>query len=476
MGRTLFQKIWDAHVVHRREDGLCLLYVDRHYFHEGSFHAFNMLQARGLKVRRPDLTFGFGDHYAPTRPSRDRSTGAIADPEIRGVIETFEGNARAHGIRAFELADPLQGIVHVAAPEQGLTLPGMTVVCGDSHTSTHGALGALAFGIGASEVAHVLATQTIWQAMPRQMRVTFRGEAPSGVTAKDMALALIARIGTGGGAGAAIEFAGEAVRGLSVEGRLTLCNMAIEAGARTGMVAPDAMTAAWLSGRPLAPQAPDPAWAALFSDADAPFDGEVTIDAGGLSPMATWGTSPEEAAPLSGRIPRPEEAPDEARRKAWTRSLEYMGLSGGEWLADVPIDRVFLGSCTNSRLEDLRAAATVLRGRRIAVPMLVSPGSTPVKRAAEAEGLDRIFTEAGASWEESGCSLCVAMNGDSVGEGERCASTSNRNFMGRQGRNARTHLVSPASAAASALAGRLVAAPDASREGAALSGSQPPVA
>lgn len=455
MGRTLFQKIWDAHVVHRRDDGLCLLYVDRHYFHEGSFHAFNMLRARGLKVRRPELSFGFGDHYVPTRA---RSTAAVPDPEIRGIIETFEQNARTQGLRAFDLADPAQGIVHVAAPEQGLTLPGLTVVCGDSHTSTHGALGALAFGIGASEVAHVLATQTIWQSPPRQFLCRFKGTLPAGSSAKDMALALISRIGTGGATGCAIEFAGSAVRTLSVEGRLTLCNMAIEAGARTGMVAPDAVTIAWLAGRPFAPAQPDPAWAALFSDPDARFDAEVTLDAGAITPMATWGTSPEEAAPLTGRVPRLEDAADEARRKAWARSLDYMGLKGGERLGDIRIDRVFLGSCTNSRLEDLEAAAEVLKGRRVAVPMLVSPGSTPVKRAAEARGLDRIFREAGASWEESGCSLCVSMNGDSVGEGERCASTSNRNFAGRQGRGARTHLVSPASAAAAALAGRLVPA------------------
>jgi 3-isopropylmalate/(R)-2-methylmalate dehydratase large subunit len=455
MPRTLFSKIWDAHVVHRRDDGLCLLYVDRHYFHEGSFHAFNMLKARGMKVRRPDLSFGFGDHYAPTRA---RSTEAIADPEVRGIIETFQANARAAGIRAYEMADPQQGIVHVAAPELGLTLPGTIIVCGDSHTSSHGALGALAFGIGASEVAHVFATQTIWQSMPRQIRVTFAGALPAGSTAKDMALALIAQIGTGGALGGAIEFAGEAVRALSVEARLTLCNMAIEAGARTGMVAPDAVTEAFLAGRPFAPKAPDPAWRDLASDAGAVFDQEVRVDAARITPMATWGTSPEEAVPLAARVPRPDEAPDEARRAAWQRSLDYMGLAGGEPMADVKVDRVFLGSCTNSRIEDLRAAAAVLKGRRVAVPMLVSPGSTTVKRAAEAEGLDRIFAEAGASWEESACSLCVSMNGDSVGEGERCASTSNRNFVGRQGRGARTHLVSPASAAASALAGRLVAA------------------
>jgi 3-isopropylmalate/(R)-2-methylmalate dehydratase large subunit len=451
MGRTLFRKIWDAHAVHRRDDGLTLLYVNRHLFHEGSFHAFNMLRARGLRVRRPDLTFGFGDHYAPTAA---RSTAAIADPEIRGIIELFERNAAEHRIRVFALADPDQGIVHVAAPEQGITGPGMVVVCGDSHTSTHGALGALAFGIGASEVAHVLATQTIWQSMPRQFRAVFQGRAAPGVSAKDLALALIAQIGTGGAAGCAIEFAGEAVRALPVEGRLTLCNMAIEAGARTGMVAPDEVTHAWLRGRPFAGPVPGD----LASDEDAAFDAEAVLDAAAIAPMATWGTSPEEAAPLTGRVPRPEEAPDEARSRAWRRSLDYMGLTGGERLADIRVDRVFLGSCTNSRLDDLRAAAEVLRGRRVAVPMLVSPGSTAVKRAAEAEGLDRIFAEAGAEWRESGCSLCVAMNGDAVAEGERCASTSNRNFPGRQGRGARTHLVSPASAAAAALAGRLVPA------------------
>ncbi|PWS35321.1 3-isopropylmalate dehydratase large subunit [Falsiroseomonas bella] len=452
MPRTLFEKIWDAHVVHRRDDGLCLLYVDRHYFHEGSFHAFNMLRAKGLKVRRPDLSFGFGDHYVPTR---GRETAAIPDPEIRGIVETFEKNAKEAGIQAFEIADPRQGIVHVAGPELGLTLPGMTVVCGDSHTSSHGALGALAFGIGASEVAHVLATQTIWQSKPRQIRIAFEGTLPAGSTAKDMALALIAEIGTGGALGGAIEFMGSAVRALSVEARLTLCNMAIEAGARTGMVAPDATTLAWLQGRPFAKPVDI---APLHSDDGAAFDRDATLDAARIAPMATWGTSPEEAVPLSGRVPRPEDAPDEARQKAWRGSLDYMGLSGGERLSDVKVDRVFLGSCTNSRLEDLRAAAAVLQGRRIAVPMLVSPGSTAIKREAEAEGLDRIFREAGASWEESGCSLCVSMNGDSVAEGERCASTSNRNFRGRQGRGARTHLVSPASAAASALAGRLVAA------------------
>jgi 3-isopropylmalate/(R)-2-methylmalate dehydratase large subunit len=451
--RTLFDKIWDAHVVVRRDDGLCLLYIDRHYFHEGSFHAFNQIAARGIGLRRPDLTFGFGDHYAPTI---GRSADVVADPEIRGIIGTFEKNVATHHLTAFRLADPDQGIVHVAAPELGLTLPGMTIVCGDSHTSSHGALGALAFGIGASEVAHVFATQTIWQAKPRQMLVRFDGRPAPGVTAKDMVLALIARIGTGGAIGHAIEFAGDAIRGLPVEGRLTICNMAIEAGARTGMVAPDEATYAWIAGRRHAPDMPDPRWRALFSDTGARFDAEVVIDTASLSPMATWGTSPEEGAAITGHVPRVADAPDATRAAAWQRSLDYMGLEGGEAFADIGLDIVFLGSCTNARLPDLRAAASVLKGRRVAVPMLVSPGSESVRREAEAEGLDRIFTEAGAEWRHSGCSLCAAMNGDIVAPRKRCASTSNRNFPGRQGREARTHLVSPQTAAASAIAGRLI--------------------
>ncbi|PZW48433.1 3-isopropylmalate/(R)-2-methylmalate dehydratase large subunit [Humitalea rosea] len=447
MGRTLIEKLFDDHTVVAREDGLRLLHIDRHYFHEGSFHAFNQLRARGLPLRRPDLTFGYGDHYAPTD---SRSLDGIADSEIRGIVETFEANARAHGTTVQRLADRGQGIVHVAAPETGLTRPGMSVVCGDSHTSTHGALGALAFGIGASEVAHVLATQCIWQALPAQMRVVMTGRLGQGATAKDLALALIARIGTGGGLGHAIEFAGAAVAALPMEARLTLCNMAIEAGARSGIIAPDAITAAYLKV--------SERWAGLHSDEDAVWAREVTLDAGAVRPMATWGTSPEEAVPLAASVPRVTDAPDAARASAWARSLDYMGLLGGEPLSSLGIDRVFLGSCTNGRLSDLRAAAAVLRGRRIAVPMLISPGSSEVKRAAEAEELHHIFQEAGAEWRESGCSLCVGTNGETVPAGERCASTSNRNFPGRQGRGARTHLVSPASAAASALAGRLVAA------------------
>jgi 3-isopropylmalate/(R)-2-methylmalate dehydratase large subunit len=455
MAQTLFDKVWRAHVVMQREDGLALLYVDRHYFHEGSFHAFNALAARGLKVRRPDRSFGFGDHYAPTHSRRIEDVG---DAEIAGIIRTFEQNVSAHALPAFRLADPDQGIVHVAAPELGLTLPGQTIVCGDSHTSTHGAFGALAFGIGASEVAHVFATQCIWQQKPKRMRVKFDGAAPAVTTAKDLALALIARIGTGGAIGHAIEFAGEAVRALPMAGRMTLCNLAIEAGARTGMVAPDATTRAFLAGRRHAPATPDPAWDSLFSDADATFDRDVALDANAISPMATWGTSPEEAAPLAGRVPRAADAPDAARATAWARSLDYMGLAGGERFGDIALDLVFVGSCTNARIEDLREVAAALNGRRIAVPMIVSPGSSATRRLAEAEGLDRVLIEAGAQWRESGCSLCVAMNGESLAAGQRCASTSNRNFPGRQGRGARSHLVSPASAAASALAGRLVPA------------------
>jgi 3-isopropylmalate/(R)-2-methylmalate dehydratase large subunit len=444
--RTLLAKLFDAHTVLTREDGTALLYVDLHLCHEGSFHAFNALREAGRAVRRPDRTLGVADHYAPTDA---RSTDAIANAEVRGIIETFRANMATHGVRHFDLADPRQGIVHVVGPEQGLSRPGMLIVCGDSHTSTHGALGALAFGIGASEVAHVLATQTLWQARPRAMRVAIGGRLAPHVYAKDLALALIAAIGTGGAAGHAIEFAGTAVAALSIGARLTLCNMAIEAGARCGLVAPDAVTRAYLADRGVAWQ---PTWDALRSDEQAAFDRAVPIDAAAVAPMLTWGTSPEEAAPASGAVPDPAETRDAA---AAARALEYMGLAPGVRFADIAVDRVFIGSCTNSRIEDLRAAAAILRGRHARVPAMVSPGSTAVKRQAEAEGLARIFAEAGFAWRESGCSLCVAMNGDLASPGERVASTSNRNFPGRQGRGARTHLMSPASAAAAALTGRL---------------------
>jgi 3-isopropylmalate/(R)-2-methylmalate dehydratase large subunit len=384
-------------------------------------------------------------------------------------VTTLQANARRHGFQLFDLGDPRQGIVHVVGPEQGLTQPGLLMVCGDSHTSTHGALGALAFGIGASEVAHVLATQTLWQRKPKAMRVTVEGELGAGVTAKDLALFVIARIGVNGAAGHVIEFAGSTVRALSVEGRLTLCNMAIEAGARAGMVAPDDRTFRYLQGRPYAPapadwQAALDYWKSLPSDEGAPFDAEIAIDGTGIAPMVTWGTTPEEAVPVTGAVPDLT-AVDETRREVVARSLDYMGLAPGTPLAGLPIDQVFIGSCTNARIEDLRAAAEVARRGRAAVPAIVSPGSTLVKRAAEAEGLDRIFREAGFEWRESGCSMCCGMNGDLVPAGKRCASTSNRNFPGRQGRGARTHLMSPAMAAAAALAGRIVDVRDPAREG-----------
>lgn len=452
MARTLFQKIFDAHTVSTRSDGAALLYVDLHLAHEGSFHAFNALRAAGRTVRRPDRTLGVADHYAPTT---GRSLENIGNAEIRDIVQTFRTNMQSNRIKALDLDDPRQGIVHVVGPELGLTQPGMLIVCGDSHTSTHGAMGALAFGIGASEVAHVLATQTLWQAAPKQMRVAITGALPAHVTAKDLALALIAAIGTGGGLGHAIEFAGSTVEALGVEARLTLCNMAIEAGARSGLVAPDATTFAYLKGRPHAPKNFDESvasWAILKSDPSATFDREVTLDAEKLAPMVTWGTSPEEAAPVTAAIPDPDATRDpEAARRA----LDYMGLVPGTALRDIAVDRVFIGSCTNSRLSDLQAAAAVIRGRQVKVPALVSPGSTAIKREAEALGLDRQFTEAGFTWAESGCSMCVGTNGDTAAPGQRVASTSNRNFPGRQGRGARTHLMSPAMAAAAALTGRI---------------------
>ncbi|KQU52712.1 isopropylmalate isomerase [Bosea sp. Leaf344] len=454
--RTLFDKVWDAHVVVQREDGQCLLWIDRHFLHEGSFHAFDKLKARGTELARPDLTFGIEDHYVPTR---ERDLDRI-DPAIRGMIVQLRDNAGRHRLRLFGLDDPGQGIVHVVGPEQGLTLPGLTMVCGDSHTATHGAFGALAFGIGASEVAHVLMTQTLWQKRPKRLRITVDGALAPGIAAKDIALSIIAAIGADGAAGHAIEYAGSAIRALSMEGRLTLCNLSIEAGGRCGMVAPDETTLAYLRGRPYAPRdaAFDRAaadWLALASDGDAIFDREIALDAGRIAPTVTWGTSPEDALPITMSVPDPERAGDEGRAAHIREALAYMGLRPGQRLEDVTIDRVFIGSCTNSRIEDLRAAAAILAGRKARVPGLVSPGSAQVKRQAEEEGLDRIFTEAGLDWVAAGCSMCVGMNGDLVPPGERCASTTNRNFRGRQGPGSRTHLMSPAMAAAAAVTGRL---------------------
>ena len=454
--QSLIDKLWSAHEILRREDGESLLWVDRHYVHEGSFHAFGKLAERGSEVAEPDLTFAVADHYVPTRgPRRD-----IANPEIARMVRQLEDNTARHGIRLFGLDDPRQGIVHVVGPEQGITLPGLLVVCGDSHTSTHGALGAYAFGIGASEVAHVLMTQTIWQKKPQRMRVSVEGAAAPGVAAKDIALAIIARIGTDGATGCAVEYAGSAVRALSVEGRLTLCNMSIEVGARCGLVAPDATTFTYLAGRPYAPRGAEldraiEAWSALRSDADAQPDREVALDAAAIAPIVTWGTSPEDALPIDASVPDPARALDEARAAYLRGALDYMGIAPGRRLTDIAIDRVFIGSCTNGRIEDLRAAAAVLAGRTSKVPGLVSAGSSLVKRQAEEEGLDRIFRDAGLEWGESGCSMCVGINGDLVAPGERCASTTNRNFRGRQGPGARTHLMSPAMVAAAAVEGRL---------------------
>ena len=453
-GRTLFDKLWETHEITRREDGASLLWVDRHLVHEGSHHAFARLTERGMAVAEPALTFAVVDHYAPTR-GRDR----IADPDIARMIATLEQNAARHGIMLFGLRDPRQGIVHVVGPEQGLTLPGLTVNCGDSHTSTHGALGALAFGIGATEVAHVLATQTVWQKKPKRMRIAIEGRLGPAVGAKDVALAWIARLGADGARGHAIEYAGPVVRALSVEGRMTLCNLSIEGGARLGMVAPDETVFDWLRGRPFAPHGSDweralEQWSGLASDADARFDREESIDAGTIAPIVTWGTSPEEALPVTGTIPDPADLPPGKAVQA-RASLDYMGLAAGRPIAGTPVDRVFIGSCTNARIEDLRLAAAVLAGRRSRVPGLVSPGSALVKAQAEGEGLDRIFREAGLEWVEAGCSMCVGMNGDLVGPGERCASSTNRNFRGRQGKGARTHLMSPAMVAAAAVQGAI---------------------
>jgi len=453
---TLIDKVWAAHEITRREDGAALLWVDRHYVHEGSFHAFSQMKARGRKAAEPDLTFGVADHYVPTR-GRKRE---IANPEIAAMVRNLEINTAENGIALFGLNDPRQGIVHVVGPELGLTLPGLLIVCGDSHTSTHGAFGAYAFGIGASEVAHVLMTQTIWQKKPKRMRISVDGKAAAGVAGKDIALAIIAHIHADGAQGHAVEFAGSAIRALSMEGRLTLCNMSIEAGGRCGMVAPDLTTFSYLKGRPYAPKGAAfdeavEAWSALVTDPGAQFDREVNLDASAIAPIVTWGTTPDDALPIDGRVPDPARENDAARAKYLREALDYMGIAPGKKLTDIAIDRVFIGSCTNSRIEDLRAAAAVLAGRTAKVPGLVSPGSSAVKRQAEEEGLDKIFRQAGLEWADSGCSMCVGINGDLVPPGERCASTTNRNFRGRQGPGARTHLMSPAMVAAAAVTGHL---------------------
>ena len=452
--QTMLDKLWTAHEVLQREDGVSLLWVDRHLVHEGSHHAFAKIKERGLTVAEPDLTFAIVDHYAPTR-----GRSKIADPEISRMINTLRDNASGNSLRIYDLDDPRQGIVHVVGPEEGLTLPGLLINCGDSHTSTHGAFGALAFGIGATEVAHVLATQTVWQRKPKSMRITVEGKLGPGVSSKDIALGWIAKLGTDGAQGHAVEYAGTVIRGLSMEGRMTLCNLSIEGGARFGIIAPDETTFAYIQGRRFAPkvaawEAVCEYWCGLSSDEDAHFDREVVLDAAEIAPTVTWGTSPEQALPITASLPEVSNVPL-SEVEAVSAALEYMGLKSGQKLEGTAVDQVFIGSCTNGRIEDLRAAALVLKGRTSKIPGFVSPGSAQVKAQAEAEGLDRIFTDAGLGWVASGCSMCVGMNGDLVGEGKRCASSTNRNFKGRQGRGARTHLMSPAMVAAAAVTGAL---------------------
>ena len=463
---TLYEKIWDAHVVDRREDGTCLIFIDRHLVHEvTSPQAFESLRLAGRKVRRPDLTLAVPDHNLPTTARLDAAGKRlpIADPESAAQLAALERDAPACGIRYIGPTDLEQGIVHVVGPEQGFSLPGTTIVCGDSHTACHGGLGALAFGIGTSEVEHVLATQTLLLKQSKTMEVRVEGEAGPGVTAKDIVLEIIRRIGAAGGTGHVIEFTGSAIRNLSIEGRLTVSNMAIEGGARAGLIAPDDVTFAYLKGRPMAPKGAEwdaavAYWRSLATDAGAEYDKTIIINAADIVPNVTWGTSPEDVVPITGVVPDPMSFADPSKQVAAQKSLDYMGLVPGQKMADVAVQNVFIGSCTNSRIEDLRAAAAVLKGRRKADSVtwaIIVPGSGLVKAQAEAEGLDRIFIDAGLEWREPGCSACLGMNPDKVPAGERCASTSNRNFVGRQGPGARTHLVSPAMAAAAAVTGRL---------------------
>jgi len=457
--RTLFDKIWDSHVVEVQDDGTCVLYIDRHLVHEvTSPQAFEGLRQAGRTVRRPAATLAVADHNVPTT---DRSRG-IDDEESRIQVETLAKNCADFGVELFSMDDVRNGIVHIVGPEQGFTLPGMTIVCGDSHTATHGAFGSLAFGIGTSEVEHVLATQTLLQKPAKNMRITIDGDLPLGVTAKDLTLAVIGRIGTAGGTGHVIEYAGDAIRSLSMEGRMTVCNMAIEGGARAGLIAPDDKTIDYVRGRPMAPKGgaweqAEAYWRALPSDEGATYDREEVLKSADIAPQVTWGTSPEDVVPITATVPDPADFQDENKRLAAQRSLDYMALTPGTPMAQVPIDKVFIGSCTNGRIEDLRAAAKVAEGRTVAdgVHAMIVPGSGLVKEQAEAEGLDRVFVEAGFDWREPGCSMCLAMNADKLKPGERCASTSNRNFEGRQGRGGRTHLVSPAMAAAAAVSGTL---------------------
>jgi 3-isopropylmalate/(R)-2-methylmalate dehydratase large subunit len=462
-GKSLYEKIWDAHVVAEEPGGAALLYIDLHLIHEVTTpQAFAGLKAAGRRVRRPDLTLATADHNTPTE-GQALGLAGVKDPEARLQLQTLEKNVAEAGIEFLPMGDPRNGIVHMIGPEQGRTQPGMTIVCGDSHTSTHGAFGALAFGIGTSEVEHVLATQTLRARKAKNMLVRFEGEPAPGVTAKDMVLALIGKISAAGGAGYVIEYAGSAIRALSMEARMTVCNMSIEAGARAGLVAPDAATLAYLAGRPAAPKgaAFEQAasfWRTLSSDADARWDAVVEIDVASLAPQVTWGTSPEHVLPITGQAPDPDAIEDDVRRDSVRRALAYMGLAPGQALEGLAVQRVFIGSCTNARIEDLRAAATIARGGKVAagVRAMVVPGSGLVRLQAEEEGLDQVFLDAGFEWREPGCSMCLGMNPDKLAPGERCASTSNRNFEGRQGRGGRTHLLSPPMAAAAAITGALV--------------------
>ena len=455
--RTLFDKIWSNHLVDQQGDGTCLIYIDRHLVHEvTSPQAFEGLRNANRKVRRPQTTFAVADHNVPTS---DRSKG-IENVESRIQVETLEQNCKDFEITLFPLLDKRQGIVHIVGPEQGITQPGMTIVCGDSHTATHGAFGALAFGIGTSEVEHVLATQTLIQNPAKNMRITINGNVPIGVTSKDIILHIIGHIGTAGGTGYVIEYAGEVIQELSMEGRMTICNMSIEGGARAGLIAPDEKTFEYIKGRPYAPQGDDwdkavSFWKSLPSDESAHYDKEIVIKGNDIVPQVTWGTSPQDVVPIDGRVPDPSQIEDVNRRKAVERSLDYMGLEANQNIQDIKIDKVFIGSCTNGRIEDLRAVAKVVYGKKVTVDAMIVPGSGLVKEQAEKEGLDKILIEAGFDWREPGCSMCLAMNPDQLKPQERCASTSNRNFEGRQGREGRTHLVSPVIEAASAIKGRL---------------------
>jgi len=455
--RSLFEKVWDQHLVLARDEGPSLLYIDRHLIHEGSFHAFNQLRERKLTLRNPKQIFGIADHYVPTT---SRLASDSATPEIEEMITRFDQNMAWSGITHFGLSHPQQGIVHVIGPEQGISLPGSTIVCSDSHTSTHGALGAIAFGVGQSESMHVMSTQTLWQTKPKSMRVVIDGRPASGVSGKDIILHIISKLGTDGAVGYAVEYAGTAIQHLELDDRFTMCNMTIEAGARFGIIAPDQRVFDYLKGRPFAPAGADwdkavAAWRQLPSDSDAHFDRTLHIDASEIAPTVTWGISPDAALPIDGCVPDPATMADANTRQAAQAALQYMGLEPGTLLEQIKIDRIFIGSCTNSRLSDLLSAASVIKGKKAVIPGMVVPGSMDVKRTAEAMGLDKIFIEAGLEWRLPSCSMCVGVNGDLANTGERVASTSNRNFVGRQGIGVRTHLVSPAMAAAAAITGYL---------------------